>query len=165
MRFWFTANLQTATSITGPAKSLQKGMPHRVVVASKTLKRAISLYVDCRIYCYCKDSYLFQKSCIPIGGFLSSALLNMYLDSSEDYFMSKKFTRFLEEEFHITGLDFPSLIAPARFEDDLLIISKLLCPDCVDRFVFATYSGRIPIDSRVTSRVLATIPFRKNIWI
>ena len=32
-----------ARSITCPARSLHKGMPDRVVVASKTLKRAISL--------------------------------------------------------------------------------------------------------------------------
>eukprot|EP00973_Karenia_brevis_P091383 12407201-Karenia_brevis.AAC.1 len=75
--------------------------------------------------------------------YMSSTLLNLYLSSAEDLFDRKKWKTFCPNHH---GPERSRVVAIARCEDDILLMSHLLCPDCITDLVKEAYMYKIAVD-------------------
>eukprot|EP00973_Karenia_brevis_P046927 6510915-Karenia_brevis.AAC.1 len=114
-----------------------------IVIASRTLVKAVDLYLGCRID-RIGNQFVEQTSGLPIGGYLSSALLDVHMSSAENIFDCKTWKT--TSPPNIKHLPRNKVVATFRYEDDILCISHLLCPDCVDKLVETAYGQRIQVD-------------------
>eukprot|EP00973_Karenia_brevis_P014198 1931110-Karenia_brevis.AAC.1 len=137
--------LHSIKSIVGPCKKLQRNMGDRTVIVSRTLEKCVSLYLDCRIF-KVGNTFIYQKQGIPIGGYMSSGLLNIYLTVCEDRFAKKGWKQHLGTKKCDQNLLLQELVAISRYEDDIVAMSYLLCPSCVNEIVQHAYRSRIRVD-------------------
>ena len=114
---------KTVKSIVGFTKSLHRSKDDRVVVTARTIRRCVSSYMKLRIFRFC-NIFLQQISGVPIGGWLSSSLLNLCASTCESKLearwpdLCKKYNLDLPRE---------QLFFAKRYEDDVLGISLKLC--------------------------------------
>ena len=72
-------------SIVGGTKSLRKSFDDRVVIATKSIVSCVSAYVNFHIF-RLGNLFVKQVSGFPIGGWLSSSLLNLVAGACESMF-------------------------------------------------------------------------------
>ena len=136
----------SARSLVGFSKSLHRSLNDRVVLVTRSIKSCVKAYMNMRIFRFC-DIFLKQISGVPIGGWLSSALLNLSASACESRFEAR-YTQ-LPATF---GLDLPRhrIFAIKRYEDDVLGISHVLCPDCLGEIVIQIYKPHICMEPCTT---------------
>ena len=118
---------------------------------SRTIKKVVKAYLNFRVFKF-GDMFIRQVPGVPIGGWLSSALLNLSAGACESIFMSR--WNSYAQRHHISTR-FEETIAAVRYEDDVLGISFKLCGDCVYDVVRSAYLPHIvmePSDDHLESR-------------
>ena len=133
---------KSVRSIVQKVPNLQRQFEDRVVVASNTIQSTVLAYLDFRYY-QLGDIFLEQKAGAPIGGLGSGALLALVLSSREHVFMAR-WDQY-KNEFGLAG-DFHSHFCPARYEDDLGLLSKSCCFDCCKKLVDDVYGSDMTFD-------------------
>ena len=91
----------SARSLVGFSKSLHRSLNDRVVLVTHSIKSCVRAYMKMRIFRFC-NIFLKQVSGVPIGGWLSSALLNLSAGACESRFEAR-YTQFPATQ----GLDLP----------------------------------------------------------
>ena len=72
-------------TIVSACRSFHRDKDDRVAIVTKTIRKVVEAYLQFKIY-RVGVFFVQQVSGVPVGGFLSSALLFLYLSSCEDYF-------------------------------------------------------------------------------
>eukprot|EP00973_Karenia_brevis_P013798 1873023-Karenia_brevis.AAC.1 len=132
-----------AKAVSCHTRSFHRDRDDSVVIASRTIARAVQAYLEFRTY-RIGNMLLKQKDGTPIGGFLSSTLLNLHLATAENNFLKYEWPKLVKK--HGLCQDFYAYISPSRYEDDLHCCSRSICHACVSNIVKSAYSGRLPFD-------------------
>ena len=136
-----TEILKTTKAITSKAPTFQQQYGDRIVYATKTIKTAIEAYLTFRYY-RCGTKFVHRSSGVPIGGPRSSCLLNLVLASCEDYFDRHQWS-LVSQQVRMQG-ERRKWFSTARYEDDILLMSKSICPRCIDQLATLIYSLEVP---------------------
>jgi len=80
---------------------------------------------------------LIQLTGVPIGGFLSSAILGLVLSARESTMDGHRW-KTLANKWRL-NLPRNKVVSCSRYEDDLLLCSFLLCCECTHTVVDTTY--------------------------
>ena len=75
-------------SIVGVSKSLHRGFDDREVFTSVTIRKCVNAYMQFRIFRFA-NVHIKQLSGVPIGGWLSSALLHLRASACESRFEAR----------------------------------------------------------------------------
>ena len=138
MQIWHSAR-----SLVGFSKSLHRSLNDRVVLATRSIKSCVRAYMNMRIFRFC-NLFVKQISGVPIGGWLSSALLNLSASACESRFEAR-YTQYPARY----GFALPRhrVFAIKRYENDVLGISHMLCPECLGEIVVQIYRPYICMES------------------
>ena len=90
------------------------------------------------------DRYLRQEAGIPIGGPVSGAVLEAVL--SVDEFLFERFG--WDKYAQFIGITGPGehWIAIGRYVDDVIVLTRWLCADCVESLITTSYGRAISFD-------------------
>ena len=94
---------------------------------------------------YCIGGQVVEQLCgIPIGGFMSSALLHLYFGACEHSFERRRWRQFARSNnLHGERSDY---FHPSRYEDDLCVLSHRICRSCLKSLVDYVYKPSITFD-------------------
>lgn len=112
----------------------------RHVICIKTLEKVVGAYLLLKVY-RLGTSMLTQESGTPIGGPLSSAIL-------EATFMFK------EHQYDMRVRNRAELVAPGRYADDIVCMLFRICWRCLGRMVGQTYGLALSFDPDRDQRVV-----------
>ena len=105
-------------SVVGVTKTLHRSVDDRLVLASITILQCLKCYLNMRVYRF-GNMFVEQVSGVPIGGWLSSCLLNLTASASESIFEAKWLSfaapyGIIEPRYKV--------FAVKRYEDDCLVL-------------------------------------------
>ena len=127
-----------ARAVASHTRIIHRSRDDSVALASRTLMKAIEAYIEFRLY-RIGNRIIQQKSGVPNGGFLSSALLHLHLSIAEHNFVRYRWPEHVRR--HSLSHDIFEYFSPSRYEDDLHIASKSICPSHTK----ADFPSRVPL--------------------
>ena len=130
-------------AIVGRCSSLRASFDDRIHITTNTIFNAVRGYLHFKAY---KFAGIFAYQCegIPIGGYLSSVLLNLSIGTCEDYYDKHVWPKPAMQ--HGLSAVRATRIAMVRYEDDVLTMSKSKCGKCLCIIVQSTYRNGVVFD-------------------
>ena len=77
--------LNTRKAIVSTTRDFHRHQDDRIVLATKSINRCVKAYLNFRIY-RIGTTYIIQQTGVPIGGFLSAALMGLDFSAAESRF-------------------------------------------------------------------------------
>merc|ERR1712155_260575 len=77
--------LKTRKAIVSTTRDFHRHQDDRIVLATQSIKRCVKAYLNFRIY-RIGTKYIIQQTGVPIGGYLSAALMGLDFSAAESRF-------------------------------------------------------------------------------
>lgn len=120
--------------------SISMSYRDRTVFLVRSINRFVQAFLGMRLFRFGKQ-VLLQIKGIPIGGPLSDRILNAVLS-------------FKEYTYDRSWPGRPRRVAPGRFADDLILLSRCKCSDCLMAMVREVYGSVVHFDRDLDFKIL-----------